>query len=639
LSYQQSIGMTQNMEQAWRLFMEDGILDKNIVKRDIARSWRRCSKQKTTPASTEPVPLEIVRQKQKKNWLLIDVSMAVMNDLFTMLKNDMQHFSVILVDSDGMVNYRINYGNEIVYPGQYCNETHSRTNGAALALINGVGSEVSGYEHLHPNAHNWHTIGVPIRNKDKQIVGVLAVLNADGPCLPLTMQTVSMAGYLIESRFHIRELLLTVSTTMMEGMSQATILADQDGIILAANPHCLHLFQTTHEKLIGASVINYMDADYNPDLFSSSMTLDGSFFVSVRSDRKNDSNLKQLCQVNRRSIELDDKNLAFMFTIKELRQQSTEKSLARPNAFANLIGNSTVFLRVIDMAKKTAGMVSNVLIEGESGTGKELMAKAIHNESRRTGRFIAINCGSIPQELLNSELFGYADGAFTGAKKGGNIGKIEHAHGGTLFLDEIGEMPLAMQVSLLRFLEDRTITRVGGNNSKAVDVRIIAATNRCLADEVKKGNFREDLYYRLNVVNLHMPPLREHKDDIPLLANTLLKQICARNKLEVIGFDDVSLDILSEYSWPGNIRQLQNVIESSLIQAGGGLITNDVLPDYLWAASSNTSDHIGGNLKDLEKKLIQETLKKNNGNISKTALDLGITRKTIYKKIKQMAIY
>lgn len=637
MSYQQAVGMTQVMEQAWRLFMQDGVLDQNIVKSNIARSWQRCSKRKTDPVSIEAVSPEFVKQKQKKNWLLIDVSMAAMNDLFIMLKNNLQHFSVILVDSDGMVNYRINYGNEIVSPGQYCDETHTRTNGAALALLNGVGTEVSGYEHLRPDAHNWHTIGVPIRTSNKKIAGVLAILNADGPCPPLTMQTVSMAGYLIESRLHIRELLLTVSNAQMQGMHQATILADKEGTILGVNMPCLHLLQTTQENLMGTSIKNYLDIDYSSDLFSHATTSDGSFFVPVKHGSKKSSKAQQFCQINRRSIVLDDNNLAFMFTLKELPRQPRERLPARPDAFAGLIGSSTVFLRVIDMARKAAGMVSNILIEGESGTGKELMARAVHDQSGRAGKFIAINCGSIPPELLNSELFGYAEGAFTGAKKGGNVGKFELADGGTVFLDEIGEMPLAMQVALLRFLEDRTITRVGGSDTKTVDVRIIAATNRCLAQEVNKGNFREDLFYRLSVVNLNMPPLRERREDIPILAEVLLKQVGTRNKIDVKGYDAQVLAILSQYSWPGNIRQLQNVIESSLIQAGGDIIRTDALPGYLWTPSFNTRDRSGGNLKDLEYQLIQETLKKNNGNISKAALELGITRKTIYKKMKQMA--
>jgi transcriptional regulator with PAS, ATPase and Fis domain len=631
---EQSSVMAQNMEQAWLLFTKEGVIASSVVKPDIARSWRRCYKQKKDSGT---VPQSVLKQRQKKNKVLIEVSKPVINDLVNMLKNHIPNFSVMLMDSDGVVNHRINYGNNIVTPGHQCNEKHYGTSGPALAIANGVGTEVTGYEHLYPNAHRWHTIGVPIRNKNKQTLGALAVLNPIGQCLPLTMQTVSLGAYLIESRLLRQELLLDVSSTIMDGLTQAAILANEAGIVLSVNKPCLHLFQTTPENLVGSALSKYLAGGHNPDLFSTSVQLDGSFYVPIKNNVSNSLNPNQICRVDRRIIQFEPENVLFMFTFTSMHKQLINKPAVKPDAFASLVGNNEAFLRVIDFARKAAGMASNVLIEGESGTGKELIAQAIHKQSGRQGRFIAINCGAIPKELLNSELFGYEDGAFTGAKKGGNAGKFELAHKGTLFLDEIGEMPLTMQVSLLRLLEDKTLTRLGGNDSRVFDVRIIAATNRNIMDEVKRGQFREDLFYRLSVVNLMMPPLRERKDDISLLAEFLLEQCCAKNNFGAMDFDEQIISILYDYAWPGNVRQLQNVIESSLIQASDGLITSDSLPAYLLEADNAVRSPRGGNLHEVEQAVIQETLERHNGNISQSARELGITRKTLYKKINQMA--
>ncbi len=626
--------MAQNMEQAWLLFMKEGVIDSSVVKPDIARSWRRCYKQKKESGT---VPQSVLRRLQKKNELLIEVSKPMIDDLVNMLKNHIPNFSVMLLDSDGVVNYRINYGNNIVTLGHHCNERHYGTCGPALAIANGVGTEVTGYEHLYPNAHHWHTMGVPIRDKNKQTIGALAVLNPIGQCLPLTMQTVSLGAYLIESRLLRQELLLDVSSTIMDGLTQATILANEEGIVLSVNKPCLHLFQTTPENLVGRALGKYLAGGHNPDLFSTSVQLEESLYMPIRTHGSNNLNPNQICRVDRQIIQFEPENALFMFTFKSMHKPLVSKLAEKPDAFASLVGNNEGFLRVIDFARKAAGMASNILIEGESGTGKELIAQAIHKQSGRPGRFIAINCGAIPKELLNSELFGYEDGAFTGAKKGGNPGKFELAQKGTLFLDEIGEMPLTMQVSLLRLLEDKTLTRLGGSDSRVFDVRIIAATNRHILDEVKKGHFREDLFYRLNVVNLKMPPLRERKDDITLLADFLLEQCCTKNNLGAMEFDEQVISILNDYAWPGNVRQLQNVIESSLILAGGGLITSDTLPPYLLEVDNAVRSPRGGKLHEVEQVVIEETLKRHDGNISQSARELGITRKTLYKKINQMA--
>ena len=241
--------------------------------------------------------------------------------------------------------------------------------------------------------------------------------------------------------------------------------------------------------------------------------------------------------------------------------------------FKDVIGHSDQITEVIHMASMAASGSSNILLEGESGTGKEVLAQSIHNRSaRRKGPFVAVNCGAIPRELIASELFGYADGAFTGAKRGGRPGKFELAAGGTLFLDEIADMPLEQQVALLRVLQDRKITRIGDDKVIPVDFRVICATNKNLLEEVEKGTFRQDLYYRLNVVAITLPPLRSHPEDIPDLFEHFVELIGREWGSKIIEIDERVMEYLQQYKWPGNVRELQNVVERLISMAEGGRI-------------------------------------------------------------------
>jgi DNA-binding NtrC family response regulator len=283
---------------------------------------------------------------------------------------------------------------------------------------------------------------------------------------------------------------------------------------------------------------------------------------------------------------------------------------------------------------------SSVLICGETGTGKELIARALHFESiRRDKPFVAVNCAAIPGELIESELFGYEKGAFTGAV-GQRIGKVEQAAGGTLFLDEIGELDISVQAKLLRVLQEKELERLGGNQKIEVDFRLVASTNRDLPAEVRQGNFREDLFYRINVFCIQVPPLRERISDIPLLASEFLREFCAReNKLVALSPD--VLRILEGYRWPGNIRQLRNVLERAVVLARGREISADDLPRDLLPQPDSTAPEKSfpvTSLKDMEAQLIRETLERCNGNKSLAARMLGMSRKALYKRLADFGI-
>lgn len=329
---------------------------------------------------------------------------------------------------------------------------------------------------------------------------------------------------------------------------------------------------------------------------------------------------------------------------KELENYKEEiaRQYSAKYSFSDIIGNDSKILEAKEIAKKAGQTDSSVLITGESGTGKELFAHAIHKVSTRVyGRFIKVNCAAIPSDLLESELFGYERGAFTGANKEGKLGKFELADGGTIFLDEIGDMPLHMQVKLLRVLQEREVERVGGVSPRDVDIRIIAATNQNLEKMVNEGRFRADLYYRLNVVTIKIPPLRERKDDIMLLSDYLSKKVAKKfDRAECI-ISPKAMEYLKNYEWKGNVRQLENIIERAFNVMNVG--DRRLLPEHL--PKEITGMKVAGRvvrLEDLvaetEKEAIDEAIRACGGNKRKAAEGLGISRTTLYEKMEKYLI-
>ncbi len=313
-------------------------------------------------------------------------------------------------------------------------------------------------------------------------------------------------------------------------------------------------------------------------------------------------------------------------------------------SFADLVGSSEKMQRIFKMVQKVAGTDSTVIISGESGTGKELVARAVHESSRRAGGpFIKVNAGALPETLLESELFGHEKGAFTGAVRA-KMGRFELADGGTLFLDEIGEIPPSMQVKLLRALQEHEFERVGGECTIKVDVRLIAATNRDLTKEVAAGRFREDLYYRLQVVPVELPPLRERRDDIPVLVAHFVAKLAPKVNARVRGVADDALGRLMAYHWPGNVRELENVIEQSLVFTEGDLVPVSALPPFLQGPESEDRLDVPREmslpeiLDDLERQLILKAYKKANGVKTETARLLGIKTSALYYKLDKYKI-
>ncbi len=339
------------------------------------------------------------------------------------------------------------------------------------------------------------------------------------------------------------------------------------------------------------------------------------------------------------------KSLAQRFEVLENKlnyyKNEVERLQQAKYSFSNIITKDSKMEYLKGIAKDAAESNSTVLIQGESGTGKELFAHAIHKAShRKYGAFVRVNCAAIPQNLLESEFFGYESGAFTGANKNGKPGKFELANGGTIFLDEIGAMPLEMQAKLLRVIQEREFERVGGTTTIDLDLRIIAATNEDLEKKVKKGDFREDLYYRINVIQLNIPPLRERSGDIEILAKSLIKKLSNELDMEEKSISDKAIAKLKSYNWPGNVRELHNFLERALNLAKGEIIMAHDLPDII--SNKDSNDEAKYTLKkavvDAEKEAIKKAIKKAEGNKTKAAKILGIHRTSLYHKLKEYEI-
>ena len=328
----------------------------------------------------------------------------------------------------------------------------------------------------------------------------------------------------------------------------------------------------------------------------------------------------------------------------EFFEKEYKKEISLKYNFSSIIGKNKKIIDAITVAQKVASTSASVLITGKSGTGKEVFAKAIHEASGRSGNFVAINCSAIPENLFESELFGYVEGAFTGAVKKGKIGKFEFANNGTLFLDEIGDMPLDMQVKILRVLQDGVIYRLGSEKAISTDTRIIAATNKDLMKLIEEDKFREDLYYRLAVVQIKLPPLYERKEDIRDLTNLFLEEVSNQEGIEISYIDEKIFNILSKHKWDGNIRELKNVVQRMVVLSNDGRITLDSIPEYIlesaYTHEENSVDayDLDGIVENIEKKTIREVMKISGGNKQKAARMLKIKRSTLYYKLEKYGI-
>ena len=433
------------------------------------------------------------------------------------------------------------------------------------------------------------------------------------------------------------------------------VVVDNHGVITDINEQYCQYLKTTREYAIGRSIAEIIPNTKMIDIVNYAYREEGAI---LRLSEKSDDDSDRIFLVNRSAVYDENHNviagvaqvkfrLQTLDSAKKLMREYSEYEFYREEyrsrnssqySFDKIVGNSPRFAEVKKAGYKAAKTMFPVLLTGETGTGKEVFANAIHNNGeRREKPMVSINCAAIPNELLESELFGYEEGAFTGAKKGGKKGKFELASGGTLFLDEIGDMPLGMQAKLLRVLQEKEIEKIGGYKPIPVDVRIIAATRKNLPQMIEAGEFREDLYYRLNVIHIELPPLRERREDIVELASYFLNRLNSDYKSGISLSPEVR-DCFVNYDWPGNIRELDNVIKSAYAACEDFLIQLSDLPSKMVSRHQLSEEVVGGKklnqmMEEYERGLLTDVLKNCNWNCQMAANELGIHRSALYKKI------
>lgn len=565
---------------------------------------------------------------------------------------DDKDFIIILTDKNGCILY-IRGASEIrdeleklnLKVGAYMDERNIGTNAMSMAISEDRCIQITAKEHYISIFQSLTCSAAPIHNSKGEIIGTLNLTGKSNMKHPHTLGLVIFGVKAIENeilRINTKDILnqtYNYMKTVIENVDKGIIIIDIYGKIININELGLKILDKRNHNLINED-INYIVPSFKNIIERISKNNE-----SLRREIKLSHDSKYKTEVILKRIKHGDKVIGVVATLGKIKEKDFENSFTGAFfTFSDIIGKSDAIKNVITNCKIIANSPSTVLIQGESGTGKEVLAQAIHNYSiRKNNKFIAINCGAIPSNIIESELFGYEDGTFTGGKKGGKIGKIELANGGTLFLDEIGEMPLDMQVKLLRVLQEGRVTRLGGSKEITIDMRVIAATNKDLKREVREGRFREDLFYRLCVIPIKLPPLRERSGDINLLIEYFLGVKSLKLEKDIPKLSDKLLERLLSYEWKGNIRQLENCIEN-IVNLNG-----ELSPDFLdefeeinkevvnknSIIDSRDVENKNLNLDFIEKEAIINAIKYNEYNITRTAKALGVSRNTLYLKIKK----
>lgn len=650
----------KKIEKARKRFIETGEIDFSVVRPIIANSWKRCKLAKVSPYlknSINKLNDKEIKVLLDKNRDLNKTSQSIMGMAEKMIRGS--GFRIDLSDKDGYIlkiigdKKILKESEEVgVVIGSNRSEIIVGTNSIGMTLFTGEPIQIIGPEHYNVYPRYWTCSSAPIRNSSGNIIGVV---NMSGKYHLLHKHTLGMVvgiANAIENALKTEKKNIELSVnneflnTIIESISDGLIVINKKGEITHLNSIAGKILCKESHEAIGKPIDKLIRTNFSllNILNNRKGYLEEEIIVTPFYDKKN-SQRYLLTEKVVEDSEGESQGVTALF--KEMKKvHRLIGNFIGVNTrynFLSIIGNNVKLTKAVNLAKAASVSSCKILIQGESGTGKEVFAQAIHNNSNRRDKpFIAINCAAIPRDLVESELFGYEGGAFTGAKKEGRPGKFELAEGGTLFLDEIESMPLESQPKLLRVIESNQLMRIGGNKIITTDVRIISSTNQDLLLAVKKGNFREDLLYRINTVTVDIPPLRERKDDIPVLVKYICDKIGRRINKNNIEIDKKVLEVLCEYNWPGNIRELENALESAIILSKNNKITIEVIPENIKPFKSNDldikEDREANSLIDIEKEAIFKVLKEVKGNITKASRALGIDRSTLYRKIKKFKI-
>ncbi len=626
----------------WRLFQARRPLDPQAVRPMILSSWERCRRLRLPGDAMGLCPIDeaALQQATARNRDLVESAKHLMDKL--VLSIHLSKSVVTLVDTAGLVLHasarsqdleNVPYG----VPGRRCDEATIGTNGMGLCIIEEKPVHVMAAEHYNASLHYLSCAAAPIHDVAGQLVGALNLAVATENFHQHTLGLVEAAAHAIEEHLRLRSLVRT-QKVILELLDDGVIVLDRDGGIVSINRQACDMLGIDHSRPPGGSIQAYIP---NSDMLQTMLTDRTAF-----QDREIAFQLREgrvPCALSCAPFGDD----GVILTIREARRM--RKYAARVAGakavytFESILGNAPPLHEALRLARVASQGEATTLLLGESGTGKELFAQAIHNASgRRKGPFVVVNCGALPRNLVQSELFGYVAGAFSGALKEGSPGKFELADGGTLFLDEIGEMPLEAQVSLLRLLQESEVTRLGGKQAKRIDVRIIAATNKDLPSAIRTGAFRGDLYYRLNVLAINIPPLRRRAGDVALLARVFLEKFAVALHKKRLLLSHEAMAALEAHHWPGNVRELENCIERLVNVAPGERIDIADLPQDIVADMARGPGAKAGaaamSLKRIQKALILETLRETGGNFRRASSILNISRTTLYAKLKQYGI-
>ena len=651
----QSVKCIDDSLGAWRKFIEDDIADPVATRTVILESWRRCMELGVNPndgIGKDTLDQEKLQQLLKHNSKLVEVAKPFMHTVYQSVKGS--GFMVVITDNEARILHTCGdldildkAASTIRFiQGTNWSEQAVGTNAIGTALAINRPIQMSGSEHFCQSHHRWTCSGAPIHNSIGKTIGCF---DLSGPAERVYSHTFGMVVAAVEAienqlrkeevqeeKNRAFELLSAASESVAEGL----LAVDNEGRIIHINLVAQEIFGLSEKVETGQLLKSILGP--NERFSEMANQLLWKTDVEIVHDQEQ-GRIHCICSA-RPFYKKDGLIAGVVYTLREINKvRSLVNRMVGATArfyCEDIIGESEVVKDALKLIFVAADSRSNVLLTGESGTGKELFAQAIHNHSARSeGPFVAVNCAAMPRELIQSELFGYNEGAFTGAKRGGNPGKFELADEGTIFLDEIGDMPIELQVNLLRVLQERKITRVGGQKVIPINIRIIAATNKDLLKAVEEGRFRQDLYYRLNVLRIHIPPLRERGKDIELITMHLIKVFSESLGKQIKGVGPKFLEVISNYSWPGNIRELQNAVEYAMnVAEGDYLIPHDLpigihcQPVFMQEVGKALS------LTEIEEKTIVDTLNKFEGNITKTAKTLGIGRNTLYDKLRKLGL-
>lgn len=633
----------QNLKRLWVHFRETGEIPPG-VRPMIASSWMRSRDfhvNMTKPLRAPILSRPELHSLQAANQTLIDIAKPIMEKMHSLVGETKNLIS--LHNPDGYMLYSCGdeYYAEMETESSFSlgvcwQERYIGTNGITLAVLEDSPVQVYGAEHYCAAQHDGTCSAAPIHDRDGKIIGVLNMAGKDWSGTLHTLGLVALATFSIENQLTLLHSYRLVDTAI-SSISEGIVVVDQELCIQRINLGGEQILRAKKESLLGHSISTWFGSRHEelqlrlqkeiaPFSFAEEELIVGEHHIS--------------CNISIFPIVVEQHPEGAVLLLRRSRSINALANQVMGNqaryAFDSIITQAPQILRTIQTMESIAATNCTVLLEGESGTGKELFAHAIHSASnRKNGPFIAVNCASLPHSLVESELFGYEKGAFTGALGQGNPGKFELADGGTIFLDEIGELPLEIQSKLLRVLDTHRIFRIGGKTEKHLDIRVIAATNRDLQREVRNFNFREDLYYRINVLSFHIAPLRERIGDVPILANYFIEEINRRGEQHSKIISPECMHILEQHTWPGNVRELQNVILRAYYCSGKSeAILPEHLPDDLLHPLSNTQEL---QLKQYfeedsaQKGKIERVLAQCNGDTKRACQQLGVSRATLYR--------